>query len=43
MVTFEAAGYKGWLTMEHFKAWRHYPEVLVFQASGALDRIPRRG
>ena len=36
---FELAGCKGWLTVEHFKPWRYYPEALVYQASDALDRI----
>ena len=43
MAAFEAAGYKGWLTVEHFKPWTHYPEALVWQASDALDRILGRG
>jgi L-ribulose-5-phosphate 3-epimerase len=36
---FEKVGYTGYLTVEHFKPWRHYPEGLVGQASDALDRI----
>ena len=39
MEAFDKAGYKGWLTFEYFKPWKHYPEALVYQASDAMDRI----
>jgi len=32
-----ATGYEGYLTFEYFHPFQHYPEVLVYQTSEALD------
>jgi len=34
---FDAVGYRGYLTFEYFRPFQHWPEVLVYQTSHALD------
>jgi hexulose-6-phosphate isomerase len=31
--------YRGYLTLEYFHPFQHYPEALVYQTSDALDRM----
>jgi hexulose-6-phosphate isomerase len=33
----DKAGYRGYLTFEYFHPFNHYPEVLIYQTSEALD------
>ena len=35
----EQTGYDGYVTFEYFHPFLHYPEALIEQSSGALDRI----
>ncbi|HEY3321119.1 MAG TPA: sugar phosphate isomerase/epimerase family protein [Planctomycetota bacterium] len=39
MDAFDAAGYRSYLTFEYFHPLPHYPEVLIYQTSDALDRM----
>ncbi|MGQ9592804.1 MAG: sugar phosphate isomerase/epimerase family protein, partial [Planctomycetota bacterium] len=39
MEAFDRIGYRGYLTFEYFRPYRHYPEALIYHASDALDRI----
>ena len=39
MDALEGVGYEGYLTFEYFHPFPHYPEALIEQSSGALDRI----
>ncbi len=36
---FDAIGYRGYLTFEYFRPFQHWPEVLIYQTSQALDRM----
>jgi len=39
MEAFDAVGYRGYLTFEYFRPFQHWPEVLIYQTSQALDRM----
>jgi len=39
MQALDQVGYTGYLTFEYFTPFPHYPEVLVYQTSLALDRL----
>lgn len=39
MEELDRAGYRGWLTFEYFRPFEHWPEVLVYQTSMAMDRM----
>jgi hexulose-6-phosphate isomerase len=39
MDALEQTGYDGYVTFEYFHPFLHYPEALIEQSSGALDRI----
>lgn len=39
MAAFEKVGYKGYLTFEYFRPYKHHPEALIYHTSDALDRL----
>jgi hexulose-6-phosphate isomerase len=39
MEAFDQVGYRGYLTFEYFNPFPHWPEVLVYQTSDALDHM----
>lgn len=39
MEAFEKVGYKGYLTFEYFRPYKHHPEALIYHTSDALDRL----
>lgn len=39
MESFDATGYRGYLTFEYFHPYQHFPEALIHQTSDSLDRL----
>lgn len=39
MDAFDKIGYRGYLTFEYFRPYKHYPEALIYHTSDALDRM----